>query len=436
MKRAGIILFLAVLLGACGEGGSDSTSSSPVPIVETFFFSGSGQFHDKELWKSDGTVEGTVLVKNIHPAGSSSPQKLITTGGKVYFLAEYATAIKGVWRSDGTEQGTVLVQGGFIDIHDLVEMNGWLFFAVSEPVTGFAQLWKIDAATGSPSLVKAISHPHSVIYELTPVNGLLLFAARDGVSGPDLWKSDGTEAGTGLLKDIFAGDDGSIDEITSIGEVAYFKASRAGQAELWACDGTPAGTKPLNETFPGPSTWMSLWGSLNHTLLVWTDAGSEPGLWRIDRIPGGIFTASPIALSTFPPPQAALVGDKIYFLLTAGDGSSELWMTDGTVTGTLRLDFLPGEVASGGMHGFGSQLYFVLLTDGSAQIWKTDGTPAGTSMVTENTHPKYRGVPGAFPPGYLHFDGKEIYYTLSDMALWKTNGTEEGTVLVRSMFTP
>src|SRR5262249_57131136 len=98
----------------------------------------------------------------------------------------------------GTTAGTVLVSS--LGWSNLTNVNGTLYFTVT---TG-DELWKTDGTSAGTVLVKAFDHspyfncPNS----LTNVNGTLFFTAYDSINGVELWKSNGTAAGTTLVKDI------------------------------------------------------------------------------------------------------------------------------------------------------------------------------------------------------------------------------------------
>lgn len=64
-----------------------------------------------ELWKSDGTNAGTVLVKDIQAGpGSSVSSDLMNVNGTLFFTANTTTEGNELWKSDGTTAGTLLVQ--------------------------------------------------------------------------------------------------------------------------------------------------------------------------------------------------------------------------------------------------------------------------------------------------------------------------------------
>src|SRR5262249_50382137 len=145
----------------------------------------------RELWKSDGTAAGTVLVKDIRPG--SSPY--------------------------GYPYGS--------NPQHLTAVDGTLFFAANDGVHG-TELWESDRAAAGTPLVKDIragsygSYP----YSLTAVDDQLFFTANDGVHGTELWKSNGTIRGTALVLDIRPGSYGSYpDALVDVDGRLFFTAN-------------------------------------------------------------------------------------------------------------------------------------------------------------------------------------------------------------------
>ncbi|MGZ3458813.1 MAG: ELWxxDGT repeat protein, partial [Archangium sp.] len=176
----------------------------PAALGRTFFFAANDGTTGLELWKSNGSKDGTVLVKDVFPGSENSDPRFLTgVGGTLFFIAADGAHGRELWKTDGTPEGTVLVK----DIRPGTEGSG---------------------ATG-----------------LTAVGGTLFFIADDGVHGPELWKSDGTEAGTVLVKDVLPGAAGSgLSDLVVFKGALYFAADGGPhEAELWKSDGTDAGTE-------------------------------------------------------------------------------------------------------------------------------------------------------------------------------------------------
>src|SRR6185369_8704884 len=189
-----------------------------------------------ELWKSDGTSEGTVPVKDINPgAAGSNPQGLTVVSNILYFSALGSSTGTELWRSDGTSAGTVLVKdllpgSASSAPQNLVKVNGTLFFAANGLGTGTngVELWKSDGTFGGTVIVKDINvgSASSIPRNLVNLNGTLFFTANDGATGVELWKSDGTTTGTVLVLDINAGSAGSNPtNLVVIDNTLFFSAN-------------------------------------------------------------------------------------------------------------------------------------------------------------------------------------------------------------------
>src|SRR5262249_22140479 len=146
-----------------------------------------------ELWKTDGTTAGTVMVKDIQPgAGDAFDQAYdnddvdlgnhwATLGGSVVFPANDGVTGQELWISDGTAAGTV-------SLGDLGP----------------------GAAGSEPRWITAVA-------------GRIFFTADDGVHGRELWVTDGTAAGTHLLADVEPGAGSSVpSELHAVGTVLLF----------------------------------------------------------------------------------------------------------------------------------------------------------------------------------------------------------------------
>jgi ELWxxDGT repeat protein len=158
--------------------GGSLTGTSAVLGDISLFFADDG-VHGAELWRSDGTPEGTTLVKDIRPGpeGSAfrgSPPNMLALNGRVYF-----TTSLNLWVSDGTEAGTRQVfprapGAPMFDLYEPVVFNGELYSRVLD--RQFAgQLWRSDGTAAGTSLVRDVSlgGRYSDLLDLTVVNGHL-----------------------------------------------------------------------------------------------------------------------------------------------------------------------------------------------------------------------------------------------------------------------
>jgi len=279
--------------------GSKGSTGNLMKVNRTLYFSASNGTNGYELWKSDGTETGTVMVKDIF-AGSkgSSPSFLKNVNGTLYFSADNGTNGVELWKSDGTESGTVMVKDilsgpGSSRPDALKNVNGTLYFRANNGTNGY-ELWKSDGTETGTVMVKDIRSGSGSSYPsfLTNVNGTLYFSpyfsANNSTNGGELWKSDGTETGTVMVKDIFAGSSGSVPYfLTNVNGTLYFGANNGTNGvELWKSDGTQTGTVIVKDIFAGSrSSYPLKLTNVNGTLYFRANNGTNGDeLWKLGTL--------------------------------------------------------------------------------------------------------------------------------------------------------
>jgi ELWxxDGT repeat protein len=235
--------------------------SEPTNILQvggTTFFTATSATQGIELWKTNGTAAGTVLVKDIVAGdGSSYPSDLTNVNGTLFFKA-----VGQIWKSDGTTNGTVQVTNfntgffGGTSVSRFHNFNGTLTFVASNDEHG-EELWKSNGTAAGTMLLKDIrpgtgsSRPRA----LTTIGGTLFFTANDGTSGYELWKSNGTSTGTVIVKDIQTGSSSSSPSyFSNVNGTLFFTANDGTNGrELWRSNGISSGTVLVKDIRPGTS---------------------------------------------------------------------------------------------------------------------------------------------------------------------------------------
>ena len=229
-------------------------------------------------------------------------------------------------------------------------------------------------------------------------DGTVLFAASDPEHGRELWRSDGTAAGTYRVRDIYAGPLSSGPEGFVVWDgVAYFAARDADHGlELWRSDGTEAGTFLVHDIQPGP-------------------AGSLPQR-RIPFDPG-------FGVAVTPPVETA---NGVLFGADDGVHGVELWVSDGTTAGTSMLgDLYPGTMSSQAdpTLALDGLVYIPVFEAVGGGLWVSDGTVAGTRKLA---------LPVVNHPSDLVVFGDRVCFGTS-IELFCTDGTDAGTVEVANL---
>lgn len=434
-----------------------SVNSTPVEMGGVAYFSGSGGDRGEELWRTDGTADGTWLVKDIKPgrAGlngsshvSSSPAFVTAMGDRLYFRANDGTHGYELWRSDGTAEGTMLVKdldegADSSNPHSFVGFQGSLFF-----VSG-SGLYKTDGTAPGTVLLKSFASPKvPPIPFLQPkpdsffaVGGTLYFRGHDDAHGFELWKTDGTIAGTVLVKDVLPGVESSRPyTVAALGGKLYFKANDGTHGwELWKSDGTDVGTTLVADLKAGGADAnpvdFKVW---QEKLVLWTSDATSESMWQSDGT-----TSGTALLRSFAPRSEFLftrfageVNGSLLFRAAESGSGDELWKTDGTTSGTVLVKDIQAGPASSGPREFavaGGGLFFA-ANDGVSgyELWKSDGTTAGTQLVKD-----IRAGAAISDPRYLFGVGGTLYFRAYDgihgLELWKSDGTASGTVLIKDL---
>ena len=416
-----------------------------------------------EPWVSDGTVAGTKLLKDLAPGAASGfgGNWGLKTGGVTYFTPQLGSGDGTLWKTDGTTAGTTLVKDVVETprfIQPIGTLNG-VVMLVAGSVVSDGDLYRSDGtAAGTYRVGATLGGTSHGMSEVPPTNyasnaflrvgETMYFAATDGSTGQELWRTDPT-GGAVRLTDLAPGGDSSDPAQFALGGDGsiYFTAATAADGTRGLYRIPPGGTTPVLIPTVGPAIRPTAVGNVlyfsrsidgySSTLYRYNPAtnavtevlasggtrmssvtrmvragtsiyfsakasyGNPVKLWRLDEsataVPVQVDVAGGYASAT-PTPIAA-VGSTLFF--TAADAATgrELWATDGTAANTRRVaDLAPGTASSeiessyawSAAAGGGGVLYFSRGTSSeSPRLWRSDGTAAGTYAVGDLGSPRW-----------------------------------------------
>lgn len=447
-----------VRLGDLLPGTAGSEPSGALALGDRLLFFANDGVHGREPWITDGTPAGTELLFDVRPGAASSvgghftpaifPQ-VVGFGGKAWFVADDGAHGRELWKSDGTPSGTVIAAdlapgAASSEPHRLVATAQRLYFDAEHPTVG-QELFSTDG--GDPSLVADLAPGPASSFPrlLAPLAGELYFIARrDGVDG--LWRTDGSTAGTVLVRDVWAEADedfgwASLWPATAAGGQLFFAAgSGAGDStELWRTDGTTDGTRLVKDIWPGaesalfPLFTFARPVEIDDRLLFFAahpEIGWEP--WISDGSEAGTSPVRDIFIT--PSSQAPFLGldfafpidadGRLYFRATTGDRANELWTSRGTPQSTRRVEGLSaqdgGRSYSWPVGWSGRRLVFAAHDAGGTEIWSTDSEGATASFLSAVEWSNGFGT---------SFAGRAYFHAEDDSGhrLWGSDGSPEIT---------
>lgn len=273
----------------------------------------------------------------------------------------------------------------------------------------------------------------------TTVGSQYFFYGFTTTNGRELWVTDGTPAGTHIVKDLYPGIANGVTNlpITIFKNKVWFSARNSTEGyELWSSDGTSSGTVSINVNGNSNDSHPELMAAgTEHLYFAAYDENNVRALWRTD---GTAMGTVKIVTEVGGAPltqirQVVTIANTAYFSLF-GETGSQLWKTDGTVASTVLVK----DIANGGFGGIDqltvidNKLYFAGDNSFSSNFepWVSDGTTAGTILL-QDINP----FGNSDPQWFYGFKGK-VYFITSDGSLRRTDGTSAGTEQFGNFFIP
>ncbi len=436
-----------------------SNVSGMVVFNGLVYFAGTASGFGSELFRTGGTAATTQRVGDINPgAASSAPTSLSVQGNRLLFQANRVGLSRELWRLDAGSSSPALVanlaeDGGSSQPRLLGRVGNRIVFSAFRGDLG-REVWASDGSAAGTELLQDIDPgPAGGLrinddHHWRPVEhqGHVYFVGTQSGSGTELWRTNGTPAGTHQVADIMPGAGsgmvGTRDYSAytrSVGPLLYFAASQVGdqfEARLWRTDGSGAGTVQVHPEIELEDFRSNprLSASLGDLLLFSGGPVTGPGgfqLYRSDGSQAGTTLVRAIdpTGSSFPHWFTTL-DDQVYFTAFTPDLGRELYRTDGTFAGTVLVrDIRPGSFSSAPQHLTVHEglLYFSAIGDDEGrELWRSDGSSAGTVRVADLDPGLTGSVPNALhsAPSGLYFSAR---HPVRGVELWRSDGTAEGT---------
>lgn len=447
------------LLTDISPGGGYPEINRLVSSGDRVFFAANDGVNGKELWVSDGTTAGTKMVKDLAAgAGGSEPTAIHAYKGGAVFVASTDSAPTGLWFTDGTAAGTKLLKRlarekeleSYINEKWMVAGSQFYFTYPDEDGHIGRELWKTDGTPAGTVLVKDIlpGGNGSSPYPLGVVGSTLYFTAMDMTRGIELWKTNGTATGTVSVKDVSPEFWAGYSDTVAIGTKAYFMAGAGFGSDIWVTDGTPAGTEKV-ALDPALVAGFRFEGAMETSLLA-HDGKLYIPMEEKDTIVGqgagkllvydpATKTTTQVYSSASNPGMGTMrflrgIGSRVIFCVV-DDGEYSLWSTTGTAASMVRItdDSAPAKAILPGPVVGQMFVYSAFDSGGISSLWSSNGMGSGTSEILRLTAKES----SSYARDLVRV-GSRIFFSAEDgvhgRELWVTDGTAAGTVMVKDIY--
>ncbi len=377
-----------------------------------FYFTAENSENGRELWYTNGTANGTRLIKDIYVGDkSSNPVLYSIINGNLFFIANDGNHGTELWKTDGTNSGTILVKDfrptdSSINnniLKNFINYNGNAYFTYNDNING-EELWISDGTDLGTKIFKDIrigifgSNPkNSFIF-----NNEMYFTADNGINGQELWKTNGTTSGTLMIKDIDPSGSGFANECNFIvlnNQFYFYAKTNSEGTELWKSNGTTEGTVLVKDILQGTRSSNGVLEGIvfNNSIVFKADDGTNGyELWKTDGTESGTFMLKNINTNSFgngfsySTPVFAKDDTYVYFLADDGVHGEELWKTDVKLNGVTKL--VKNISQDHSIHvrklhydSFHKRILFFANNQSNSNysLWVSDGTEVGTIEIID-----------------------------------------------------
>ncbi|MBL0146959.1 MAG: T9SS type A sorting domain-containing protein [Chitinophagaceae bacterium] len=366
---------------------------------------------------TDGTTAGTKYIADI---GNGNVQYTFAAQDFMYLIMSNGD----IYKSDGTTSGTQLVAAAVVSygwstgIYNHSVLGNSLFFGGYDPVHGI-EIWKTDGTTAGTVMIKDINPgtAHSTPGAFCRVGNDVLFRADAPGQPSKLWKTDGTEAGTVQIPVAEPFNFVNWDGVTINNKMIFF-GSGVNNFEPYVSDGTAAGTfmlkdiNPSGRSLPTAAKGLHFKKNSKYVFFIAND-GTTHGLWRTDGSIAGTIKLNDYSNDISDPIYSDVDESGIWYF-TNTSGVETIVKSNGTVSGSFVG---PSNISYGqNMKIYKNACFFAARDFGSPaniEPWRSDITIANTQKAFEIAPPQSFGNYSSEPKGFFELNNK-LYFFAKD----------------------